>query len=144
MGQSSVDGSGGRFTLPRPLDHWYIACRSGELGARPMRRMLFGKPLALFRDAGGRPAALLDRCSHRNVPLSAGRVAGNEVECAYHGWRFGRDGRCCAIPALVGLAEGKARRPSSTFSDLTSCTCFARPSVVKARLRGRRPRSASS
>ena len=24
-----------------------------------------------------------------------------EVECAYHGWRFGSDGRCTAIPSLV-------------------------------------------
>ena len=32
--------------------------------------------------------ALLDRCPHRNVPLSLGTVVGGELECRYHGWQF--------------------------------------------------------
>src|SRR5690606_15904806 len=45
-------------------------------------------------------------CPHRAAPLSAGRLTrepdGREsVECPYHGWRFGLDGACAAIPSLV-------------------------------------------
>ena len=103
----------GRFALPRLYDAWYIACRSRELRRRPLRRLLFGVPLALFRDAGGRPAALVDRCAHRNVPLSAGRCIGGRVECPYHGWQFDGGGVCRVIPGLVGAHEGKARRVPS-------------------------------
>ncbi len=30
----------------------------------------------------------------------SGRVVDDELECGYHGWRFGADGRATAIPAL--------------------------------------------
>lgn len=35
------------------------------------------------------------------MPLDCGRFDGRELECAYHGWRFGTDGVCTEIPALV-------------------------------------------
>jgi phenylpropionate dioxygenase-like ring-hydroxylating dioxygenase large terminal subunit len=66
-------------------------------------------PLVLYRDGEGTPRALVDRCPHRNVPLSLGRVhRDGTLECAYHGWRFGGDGRCTAVPALdadLGIAS---------------------------------------
>ncbi len=89
---------------------WFIACAAGELGARPLARVVQGVPLVLFRGAGGKPAALLDRCPHRNAPLSAGAVRLGELECRYHGWRFDGGGRCTAVPGLCGEPEGKARR----------------------------------
>lgn len=83
---------------------WFVACESRELGARPLQRTLFGLPLVLFRAEGGRAAVLVDRCPHRNFPLSRGRVEGGEIACAYHGWRFDGSGACRAIPALEGDA----------------------------------------
>jgi phenylpropionate dioxygenase-like ring-hydroxylating dioxygenase large terminal subunit len=85
--------------LPRG---WFAACESRELRGRPLTRTLFDVPVALFRDAQGRAGALVDRCPHRNFPLSEGRVVGETLECRYHGWRFDADGACRAIPALVG------------------------------------------
>ena len=89
---------------------WYVACRSHELGRIPLARTVLGVPLVLFRDEAGTPHALLDRCPHRNVPLSEGTVCGNELECAYHGWRFAGDGRCAAIPGLAEPGPERARR----------------------------------
>ena len=63
---------------PRVRRAWYVACFSDELGATPIVRELFGQPLVLYRGAEG-PAALLDRCPHRNVPLSAGRVVDGQL-----------------------------------------------------------------
>src|SRR5919201_3196531 len=83
-----------------PRDHWYIAARAGDLRRRPIARTLFGTPLVLFRDAAGVATALLDRCRHRNMALSAGRVVAGCVECPYHGWRYDAGGRCAEIPAL--------------------------------------------
>ncbi len=87
---------------------WYVACRSEELGATPIARRVLGVPMVLFRGEHG-PGALLDRCPHRNVPLSLGRVAGGQLECGYHGWRFDEQGVCRKVPALCGPAEASAR-----------------------------------
>ena len=94
-------------------DHWFIACSARELGRHPLACTIQDVPLVLFRDGDGRPATLLDRCPHRNVPLSAGRVADGLVECGYHGWRFDGAGACRAIPALCDEPDRKARRAPS-------------------------------
>jgi nitrite reductase/ring-hydroxylating ferredoxin subunit len=62
---------------------------------------IFGEPIVLFRDGSGNPAALHDRCPHRGVALSLGSVEGGSIACAYHGWRFGGDGRCAHVPSLT-------------------------------------------
>jgi phenylpropionate dioxygenase-like ring-hydroxylating dioxygenase large terminal subunit len=85
-----------------PREHWYLAAGSADLGARPLAVRLLGEPLVLFRGADGRPRALLDRCAHRNLALSRGRVVKGDLECAYHGWRYGSGGACVAIPSLCG------------------------------------------
>jgi phenylpropionate dioxygenase-like ring-hydroxylating dioxygenase large terminal subunit len=51
----------------------------------------------------------VDRCPHRNVPLSLGRVRGDELECAYHGWRFAGSGECRHVPGLVDERPSPAR-----------------------------------
>lgn len=78
---------------------WYIAATSAELGRRPLARMLFDEPVVLFRDGTGQPAALQDRCLHRNMALSRGRVVDGCLECPYHGWRYDGGGHCRRIPA---------------------------------------------
>jgi phenylpropionate dioxygenase-like ring-hydroxylating dioxygenase large terminal subunit len=97
----------GHLSIARLARYWYVACRSDELAARPLARTVMGVPLVLFRDAERRAAALLDRCPHRNVPLSLGRVAeSGRLECKYHGWQFDGSGQCRQVP---GLEEGAAR-----------------------------------
>ena len=43
--------------------------------------------------------AARDLCMHRGSPLSMGRVQGDEIVCAYHGWRYGPEGECVRIPS---------------------------------------------
>src|SRR3954447_11526083 len=100
----------GHVSVARLTRFWYVACQSTDLRDRPLARSVLGVPLVLFRGQAGKAAALLDRCPHRNVPLSLGRVvAGGRLECAYHGWQFEGAGRCVDIPGLLG-GEGKERR----------------------------------
>jgi phenylpropionate dioxygenase-like ring-hydroxylating dioxygenase large terminal subunit len=82
-------------------DAWFIACESGTLRGKPLKFTLQGTPLVLFRTVEGKPAALLDRCPHRNAPLSLGRVVEGQLQCAYHGWKFDGAGACRAVPGLV-------------------------------------------
>lgn len=87
---------------------WYIACRARELTEhRPRAAVINGVPLALFRDRDGFARAVLDRCPHRNVPLSQGHVCQGLIECSYHGWRFDGAGQNVKIP---GLADGSAAK----------------------------------
>ena len=95
-------------------DDWYPVCRSRELRNRPLPVTLFSTPLVVFRaGADGAPAVLLDRCPHRNVPLSLGRVRGAQLQCIYHGWEFDAEGQCCAVPGLVGDVRSRERGVAS-------------------------------
>src|SRR5579863_8661994 len=83
---------------------WYFAGMAGDFRVnRLVRRELLGEPVMLGRAPSGQKMALRDICPHRAAPLSAGRFRreadGREsVECPYHGWRWGADGRCLAVP----------------------------------------------
>jgi nitrite reductase/ring-hydroxylating ferredoxin subunit len=46
-----------------------------------------GKPLLIGR-AGGQLFACLDRCPHAAAPLRIGKLRGEELQCAWHGWTF--------------------------------------------------------
>ncbi|MDX2089596.1 MAG: aromatic ring-hydroxylating dioxygenase subunit alpha [Kofleriaceae bacterium] len=99
----------GHFSVARLPKYWYGVIPAGELGAKPLARTLLGTPLVLFRDGAGVAHALVDRCPHRNVPLSLGRVARTgRLECAYHGWQFDGDGACKVIPSLSHAPTAKA------------------------------------
>ncbi|MFO0606646.1 MAG: aromatic ring-hydroxylating dioxygenase subunit alpha [Polyangiales bacterium] len=103
----------GRVSVARPTAWWYVVARSEDLGVSPLPRALLNIPLALFRDGQGVARAVLDRCPHRNVPLSGGAVVRGELECPYHGWRFDGAGRCRFIPSLEGDCAAKARNAPS-------------------------------
>lgn len=100
--------------VPRVRRAWYVLARSPDLraGARPLKRSLYGDPIALWRAEDGTPAAMLDRCPHRDVPLTFGCVKGQHLQCGYHGWEFDTDGNCKRIPALIGETDKQARRAS--------------------------------
>lgn len=109
----AVDITSGRRPVCFPKDWWWPACRSRELSRRPRSITLMDRPVALFRDGGGVARAIVDRCPHRNAPLSLGKVAQDGcLECPYHGWRFDGTGACRAVPGLLAgdEAAGAARR----------------------------------
>jgi phenylpropionate dioxygenase-like ring-hydroxylating dioxygenase large terminal subunit len=79
---------------------WYYAAPAHHLARRnTIHRTMLGEPVLIGRDSLGQVFALRDTCPHRGTLLSRGAFDGAEVECPYHGWRFGTDGRCTAIPS---------------------------------------------
>lgn len=99
-------------------DIWYFAALSRDVKPGKLKRHeILGEPVMLGRAPDGSVIALRDVCPHRAAPLSAGRFVREtngttSVECPYHGWRFGGDGRCAAIPSLTDGQEfdlGKIR-----------------------------------
>ncbi|MDQ1105632.1 aromatic ring-hydroxylating dioxygenase subunit alpha [Nocardioides zeae] len=82
-----------------PMDAWYAAAYDAEVGRRLTSFTVAGLPVVLYRTLDGTPVALADACWHRLVPLSMGRLCGDEVECGYHGIRYDAEGRCTHMPA---------------------------------------------
>jgi phenylpropionate dioxygenase-like ring-hydroxylating dioxygenase large terminal subunit len=72
---------------------------------------MLGVPLVLFRGRDHQAGALIDRCPHRNVPLSLGAVKHGELTCRYHGWRFDCEGTLKAIPGLPVVNDGELSMP---------------------------------
>ena len=81
-----------------PGDAWFVAARSESVGGDPVARTIDGRPVVLFRTADNVAHALEDRCPHKNVALSLGRVRDGTLECRYHGWRFDPGGALVDVP----------------------------------------------
>lgn len=79
---------------------WHPVAWSREVAEIPVATMLLGEPLVAVRRPTGEVAVFVDECPHRGAPLSLGRHEGDELVCAFHGWRFGPDGAATCIPAL--------------------------------------------
>lgn len=95
------EGAPGTFDWRRC---WYPVSLVQDLPDGPLGFSIYDLSLVLFRSTGGRLSCLPDRCPHRAARLSDGRVTDQGLECLYHGWQFGEDGRCVHIPQLPGRA----------------------------------------
>ncbi len=82
-------------------NHWYVVARSTEVKNQPLAITLWHQPIVIYRDSAGKIHALEDRCPHRQVKLSHGKIIDNNIECAYHGWRFNSSGECAEVPYLA-------------------------------------------
>jgi len=76
------------------------------LADTPIARVVLEQPLVLYRRSDGTPVALEDRCIHRRLPLSFGRVRGDVIECGYHGLHFDADGQCVRVPGQRAIPPG--------------------------------------
>lgn len=80
--------------------YWYAVARAAELAPGPAAVTLLGQDYVVWRGAAGELTAAPDRCTHRESPLSPGRVTeAGCIECPYHGWLFEPGGRCVGVPS---------------------------------------------
>lgn len=82
-----------------PRNQWYVAARSEEVTRELLSRWILNDPICLYRKVHGDPVALMDRCIHRQMPLSKGRLREDALECGYHGILYGPDGQGLRIPS---------------------------------------------
>jgi len=82
-----------------PLNAWYAVAWDAELRRELFPRTVANKKIVLYRRSDGRPVALEDACWHRLLPLSKGRLKGDEVVCGYHGLIYDSYGRCTFMPS---------------------------------------------
>ena len=85
---------------------WYMAGLPEELENGPLGRVFLGEPVVLYRGAAGRATALENRCCHRALPLSMGRVIEDRIQCGYHGLEFDATGACVRVPGQARIPPG--------------------------------------
>jgi phenylpropionate dioxygenase-like ring-hydroxylating dioxygenase large terminal subunit len=85
---------------PVLVNDWHPLARVSDLASGgPVAARLLGEDVVLWR-SGDEYVAWRDLCVHRGTRLSLGRIVdGASLECPYHGWTYGRDGRCILMPA---------------------------------------------
>ena len=89
---------------------WLPALLSSELpepDCEPVRLVLMGEELIVFRDSHGRIGCIDAYCPHRGAPLFFGRNELDGLRCIYHGWKFDVNGTCVDMPNCV---EGSSYR----------------------------------
>ena len=77
---------------------WYVAAWDKDLTQSLLPLTILGEQIVLYRKIDGTLVALEDACPHRKLPLSMGRLLGDEVECGYHGLTFDCAGTCVRAP----------------------------------------------
>jgi phenylpropionate dioxygenase-like ring-hydroxylating dioxygenase large terminal subunit len=80
-------------------NYWYPVMHAEQLPVdKPVGFKVLNEELVAWRNSAGLPHVARDRCPHRSVKLSAGRVLGGDLQCAWHGLRFNGQGHCTLIP----------------------------------------------
>jgi len=91
-------------------NQWYPVLQSKTVGDRPFGARRFGKQLVFWRDGGRRLHCMVDRCPHKGVRLSRGKVVGDRIQCPYHGFQYNDRGQCELAPCL-----GRDTRPPASL-----------------------------
>jgi len=79
--------------------YWHPVGCSEFVTGKPRRVKVLGEELVLYRGASGTPVLMQLRCAHRSLALDYGRIEGDGIRCAYHGWLYDKTGQCLAQPA---------------------------------------------
>jgi vanillate O-demethylase monooxygenase subunit len=99
-----------RFKYVR--NSWYVAGFSHEFGKGKLQGHEIARaPVVIWRTDSGRVVAFDNRCVHKRMPLSEGKLLEDgSLQCAYHGMCFNDQGRCVAIPSQPdGAIPARAR-----------------------------------
>jgi len=111
---TSEDYKLGEYSFPRG---WFAMATTAELGNTPLAVRAMGKEFVLYRTDKGAPVMLDAYCPHMGSHLASGQmsvalarspsIVGDQITCPLHGWRFGADGKCKAIPySNVAIPRG--------------------------------------
>jgi phenylpropionate dioxygenase-like ring-hydroxylating dioxygenase large terminal subunit len=93
-GRVLPQGQGGYDTC------WYPLALSTEVGPGEIQSAPFldGR-VVVYRGEDGVAQVLSAFCRHLGADLARGVVVGNDLQCAFHHWKYDRAGKCSHIPA---------------------------------------------
>lgn len=99
------------------MNSWYVAGWSADFDQSLVPLTILGEEIVFYRTGDGRPVALEDACPHRKLPLSRGRLIGDDVECGYHGLTFDCSGACVRAPTQDGALPSGVQVKSYAVED---------------------------
>ena len=92
-------------------NYWYPVLPAREVGVgEPVAITRLSERLVVWRDSTGAAHTFRDRCAHRGVPLSVGRIRGDRLECRYHGFQYDGGGQCRLVPSENEGDDGPTAR----------------------------------
>jgi phenylpropionate dioxygenase-like ring-hydroxylating dioxygenase large terminal subunit len=97
---------------------WFKVCKSESLTDKPIGKKINGIPIVIFRGKDGKVGVLLDRCPHRNIPMSKGYIEDDNLVCRYHGWHFDTDGVCVKVAQIKEELKEEKSRNAILFTSL--------------------------
>ena len=90
-----------KIDLKNMKHYWYpVEISSKITKEKPQGLTLFEEPIVLYRDSKGVVNCAVDSCPHRSAKLSLGNMRDGNLECQYHGWQFGANGKCEKVPSV--------------------------------------------
>jgi phenylpropionate dioxygenase-like ring-hydroxylating dioxygenase large terminal subunit len=78
---------------------WYVVMDSTQVRDRPVGVVRMGEKLVFWRDSAGKVICLRDKCAHRGVQLSKGKIISSHIQCPFHGLEYDSSGKVTIIPA---------------------------------------------
>lgn len=91
-------------------DYWYAVEKSSALKkGGHFETKFWGRSIAVFRGEDGLIRAVENRCAHRQIKLTQGKVVDCKLVCPYHGWAYDGDGRAHIPHDLFGKKEPNIR-----------------------------------
>ncbi|MFX0101534.1 MAG: Rieske 2Fe-2S domain-containing protein [Candidatus Hodarchaeota archaeon] len=87
-------------------NQWHAVLESKEVkNNRIIGVTRMGEKLVFWRDKDGEIACLWDKCAHRGVALSIGKIIDGEIQCPFHGLQYDGTGKCTVIPSRGRATE---------------------------------------
>ena len=79
--------------------YWHPVAAVSQMKERKTFQVkILGEDLVLYKDRSGHYGLVEPRCPHRKMSLMYGIPEEDGIRCAYHGWRFDKQGRCIEQP----------------------------------------------
>lgn len=107
-------------------NQWYVVLDSTQVKTKQVGVTRMGEKLVFWRDATGKVACARDRCVHRGVALSKGKVLPNgALQCPFHGFEYDASGKVTKIPANGKNAPVPERFKVHFINAFCACRCCA-------------------
>lgn len=83
---------------------WQVACRLDDVAKTGdyIAVEIAHEPIVVTRDTNNRIRAYYNVCPHRAGALARGQGNRKSLQCLYHGWTFGLDGKLMRVPGMEG------------------------------------------
>ncbi|MBL8157067.1 MAG: aromatic ring-hydroxylating dioxygenase subunit alpha [Anaerolineae bacterium] len=83
---------------------WQVVARADQI-PKPgdyLATDAVGEPIVLVRDTQDQVRAYYNVCPHRAGAVARGQGSRKTLQCLYHGWTFGLDGKLLRVPGFEG------------------------------------------